>query len=72
MISRARRLLTRSAEPGIDRWIASVLGRAVVARMQVHATQLPDYRFGDLFRAIERWCEARGGRSPSSRSTTRT
>ena len=47
--------------PGrIDDRIAYHLGHGVAARLQVHWTQLPDYRFVDAYRATERYCAGRG------------
>lgn len=47
--------------PGrIDDQIVRHLGGAATARLQVHWTQLPAYRFVDVYRAVERYCADRG------------
>jgi hypothetical protein len=59
-----RWLLSPRQPLGIDGWIASVMGRDVVAHMQVYWVRLPDYRFVDLHGATERYCQAHGGSVP--------
>jgi AAA+ superfamily predicted ATPase len=59
-LERLRRLWSRRFPGKIDDWIGRRIGYGVVARLQVHWTQLPDYRIVDVHRAVERYCAARG------------
>lgn len=55
-----RRLLSSDPPGDIDHRIAYHIGRGIVARLQVHTTTLPYYRFVDLYRATERYCKEYG------------
>ncbi len=47
--------------PGeIDKRIAQEIGRAYLRLFQVYTKELPHYRFVDLYRATEHYCEQRG------------
>ncbi len=47
--------------PGeIDKRMAQEIGRARFRLFQVYTKELPHYRFVDLYRAAEHYCEQRG------------
>lgn len=57
---RARAWAWRRAGLEITGRIASEVGRDRLPRFQVHAKDVPHYRFVDVYRAIERFCQVRG------------
>lgn len=59
-IEHLNRLWSGGLQGRIDDRIVRHFGGGVVMRLQVHWTYLPDYRFVDVFRAIERYCADRG------------